>query len=878
MIDGRMNLNDNWKFSENFSREMIQYNYDDSNMQVVRLPHTGRQLSYNYNNPKACEMISCYRNEFTLGKDNIGKTVLITFEGAAHEAAVYINEKQAAIHKCGYTAFTIDISSLVVFDRPNVITVKLDSRESLNQPPFGNVIDYMTYSGLYREVFIDIKNPIYIDDIYVYQEKITDKPAVHDGEETNVNPSAKSIINNNSQAESVTDIQDKAILNYELTIADKVDIRDQKGYYAALELCDKDGNVIQELDNCEISRELRFGQTESQPMQSLRNKLNGRQFSGAIDEVKRHIIKGTINSDKLEKWSIDNPKLYILKIQLKRHDFDTVYDEKSARFGIRGTQFKADGFYLNNEKVKLRGINRHQSYAYTGYAMPESMQRLDADIIKNELGMNAVRTSHYPQSKHFLDRCDELGLLVFTEIPGWQHIGDEEWKKVLCQDTEEMVLQNRNHPSVILWGVRVNESCDDDELYTMTNNIAHELDKTRFTAGVRNFKKSNLLEDVYTYNDFLYDGYSDCIEKKKNVTSDENKAYIISEYNGHMYPSKTFDCEEHRLEHALRHAKVMDAYYREDNIAGGFAWCMADYNTHQDFGSGDGICYHGVLDMFRNPKLASYVYACNGSEDVLEISSSMDIGEHQSGIPGSIYFFSNADSVKLYKNSEFIKEYPCGKNIIRKKTEYQGLAFPPVEVDDLIGDTLEKQEEMSHGKAENIKKILMAVSKYGVNHLPVDIKMRAAKLMTLYHIKFQDAYALYEKYIGNWGNKATRYRFEAIKNGNVVKTVVKEPVTATYINAVADHTQLKESTTYDVALVRIKAQDQNGNLLSYYNEPIILKSQGSIQIIGPEIIALRGGYAGTYVKTTGVQGEAALIIKDAAGNEGTISFTIEISE
>lgn len=81
--------------------------------------------------------------------------------------------------------------------------------------------------------------------------------------------------------------------------------------------------------------------------------------------------------------------------------------------------------------------------------------------------MNAVRTSHYPQSKHFLDRCDELGLLVFTEIPGWQHIGDEEWKKVLCQDTEEMVLQNRNHPSVILWGVRVNESCDDDELYTM---------------------------------------------------------------------------------------------------------------------------------------------------------------------------------------------------------------------------------------------------------------------------------------------------------------------------------------------------------------------------------------------------------------------------
>lgn len=97
-----------------------------------------------------------------------------------------------------------------------------------------------------------------------------------------------------------------------------------------------------------------------------------------------------------------------------------VVDEKSLRFGFRTVRFENDGFYLNGQRIKLRGLNRHQSYAYVGYAMPKSVQELDAEILKNELGVNAVRTSHYPQSQHFISRCDELGLLVFTEIPGWR--------------------------------------------------------------------------------------------------------------------------------------------------------------------------------------------------------------------------------------------------------------------------------------------------------------------------------------------------------------------------------------------------------------------------------------------------------------------------
>ena len=170
-----------------------------------------------------------------------------------------------------------------------------------------------------------------------------------------------------------------------------------------------------------------------------------------------------------------------------------------------------------------------------------------------------------------------------------------------------MILQYRNHPSIILWGVRINESVDDDAFYQRTNALARELDESRPTGGVRAQKKSHLFEDVYTYNDFSHDGTTPGCEPKKKVTSDMGKAYLVSEYNGHMYPTKAFDWEEHRMRHALRHATVLDAVAGAEDIAGCFGWCMFDYNTHKDFGSGDRICYHGVMDMFRNPKLAALV-------------------------------------------------------------------------------------------------------------------------------------------------------------------------------------------------------------------------------------------------------------------------------
>ena len=543
-------------------------------------------------------------------------------------------------------------------------------------------------------------------------------------------------------------------------------------------------------------------------------------------------------------------------------------DTHEAKVGFRSAEFRTDGFYLNGEKLKIRGLNRHQSYPYVGYAMPKSMQEFDADVLKNELGLNTVRTSHYPQSHHFLNRCDEIGLLVITEIPGWQHIGDESWQNQAVENVREMITEYRNHPSIILWGVRINESQDNEALYTRTNALAHQLDPTRATCGVRNFKKSQLLEDVYTYNEFLHDGKKPGCDPKSKVTSDKNKPYMITEYNGHMFPTKAYDCEDHRVEHAMRHARVLDAVASHHDIAGSCGWCMADYNTHKDFGSGDRICYHGVLDMFRNPKLAASVYASQGSAPVLEVGSNMDIGEHPACVRGNIWIFTNADSVKMYKNGELVKEY------FPKNQHFPHLKYSPILVDDFIGDAIVKNEKYPEPVARELTAALNHIARHGYGSLPPKVLWTAFKCLAFHGIKINEIIDLYTKYAGNWGGASTEYRFDAIMGSKVVKSVTKCPMNKASLVATSYKNVLKEGETYDVSAIRIKAVDEHGNTLDFATYPVKLTAVGPIEIIGPKLISLAGGMGGTYVKTVGQSGPASLILESPSLGEVKLHFEV----
>lgn len=806
----RLYLNDDWLFTEQFEDSLVAPEYPENTLQPVRLPHTCKETPFHYFDESLYQMVSGYRRHLLIPKDWQGKRILLTFEGAAHDSTVFCNGKKVGEHHCGYTAFTVDLTDNVLYGQDNLLCVRLDSRENLNVPPFGYVIDYMTYGGIYRDVRLEVKEKVSLSDIFVHT-------AI------------------DFRSSPVT-----AQITSEIT------------------LTESDENVT--------IRQYYMPKSTAAAQESWR-LLCEQTVSTDVSCDKEFSLTATITAPLL--WDTEEANLYILKTQL--YQDNTLLDETETTFGIREAVFKKDGFYLNGRKLRIRGLNRHQSFPYVGYAMPKSMQRLDADLLKKELGLNAVRTSHYPQSHYFLERCDELGLLVFTEFPGWQHIGDDFWKAQAVANAEDMIRQYRNHPSIILWGIRINESPDDDAFYEKTNAVAHKLDPSRPTGGVRAMKKSHLLEDVYTYNDFLHDGEMPGCDPKKKVTSDMEKPYLISEYNGHMYPTKAFDNEERRSEHAIRHANVLDAVAGQPDIAGSFGWCMFDYNTHKDFGSGDRICYHGVMDMFRNPKLAANIYACEQEQTpVLEITSSMDIGEHPGCNRGNIYILSNADSVKMYKNDRFIKEY------LPEMSPYKHLKHGPILIDDFIGDSFAQNERFRPKHAKEITDAMNLVARGSLNHIPKRLYLTALKLLLIYHIDFAEVTRLYTKYIGDWGGTATIYRFDAIKDGKVVKSVTKEPVREIRLEAEADHTILTEQHSYDVALVRIRAVDDHGNVLPFYQEPVRLIAEGDISIIGPDTIALQGGMGGTYVKSTGRSGRGALLLQSQTAGEIRIPFQIMI--
>ena len=803
----RIYLNNDWQFSEVFDEAMIRADFKADGMTAVRIPHTCRELPYNYFDEKEYQMVSGYRRILTVPEDWKGHKLLLTFEGVGHYCEVYLNGTIAGTHNCGYSAFTLDISDLVSYGEDNLIALKVDSREELNTPPFGFVIDYMTYGGIYRDVYLEVKNPTYIKDIFHHASL--------------------------SPVKLTSEIE---IEGYRPGLRVSQEVRFVGNIASSLTPNDADTGKAggDHLHHSSENNNIEAGKEHTNPIGSVTVLANQN-----IDAPTSSLITSI---DNVSLWSPEEPNLYEITTTLL--EGEEILDSKVVTFGFRQAEFKRDGFYLNGSKYLIRGLNRHQCYPYVGYAMPKSMQDMDASVLKYELGVNAVRTSHYPQSQYFIDACDRLGLLVFTEIPGWQHIGDEAWKEQAITNVRDMVLGYRNHPSIIIWGVRINESADDEEFYAATNAMAHSLDPTRPTGGVRTYKKGIFQEDVYTYNDFSHEGHTPGCLPKKKVSSDVSHPYLVTEYNGHMYPTKAFDCEDHRVEHAIRHANVLDAIAGEKDICGSFGWCMADYNTHKDFGSGDRICYHGVLDMFRNPKLAASVYQSQQEDiPVLTVSSNMDIGEHPACNRENTWIMTNADSVRMYKNNEPVKEY------FPSDSPYKSLAHGPILVDDYVGDVLETKEHMSHKKSTELKEAMNYVARFGQNKLPLKLMLTALKAVLVYHMTPDDITGLYTKYVGDWGGESTTYRFDAIRDGRVVKSVTKSPMTELILNAKADHTVLNDDYTYDVAAIRISATDENGNLLNYFNEPVSLSAEGPIEIIGPKLISLKGGMFGTYVKT-----------------------------
>src|SRR5438105_1978370 len=413
-MSGRLVLpmNRNWRFSRNSSEAAHAKDFDDSGFDRVVIPHTNVRLKWHGFDEKEYEFVSVYRRRFRLPPEARGQRVFVDFEGAMTASTVWINGVRLGEYKGGYTPFSFDLTPHVNLDGDNVLSVDVDSTERSDIPPFGYEIDYLTFGGIYREVSLRIVPATFIENIFAKTRDM---------------------------------LSGKPGLDVECFLQASESSRAPLSLQA--ELLDGDRIVSKA-----AQRVLPSGpQTEPVAYTVHFENLNG-----------------------MKLWGLEQRNLYTVRVRLLRGT--QLLDEDSRRFGFREAQFTDHGFELNGKVIKLRGLDRHQTFPFVGQAMPGRVQRRDAEILRQQLKCNIVRTSHYPQSRHFLDACDELGLLVLEEIPGWQHIGDEAWKQLSIDNVRRMIRRDWNHPAIILWGVRINESKDDHDFYTRTNALAHQRD------------------------------------------------------------------------------------------------------------------------------------------------------------------------------------------------------------------------------------------------------------------------------------------------------------------------------------------------------------------------------------------------------------------
>jgi len=724
-------FNESWTFQEGFSLADVGRAREG---QPVTLPHNAVELPFNYFDEKSYQRAFTYQKILNWDDAFAGREISLIFDAAMADSVVYLNGEEIVAHKDGYTPFEARLTGRLRKGE-NLITVKIDGRENPEIPPFGGRIDYLTYAGIYRDVWLKLTDPVFI---------------------ANIKVETSGVLSDSKSATVRCDISNPQNLVFEGNV--KVTLRSVDGKAIALGEAGTSGESV---------------------------TLSFDGLSG------------------LSLWDLDNPVLYSAEVEFAS---DHGTDRHAATFGFRTAGFTAEGFLLNGKALKLRGLNRHQAFPYVGYAMGRSAQERDAELMKHTLKCNIVRTSHYPQSKWFLDHCDRIGLLVFEEIPGWQHIGDEEWQQESIRNVRRMIERDWNHPSIVIWGVRINESQDSHDFYAETNRLARALDPTRQTGGVRYITESEMLEDVYTMNDFILGNEelpganrprTPLRPQQENTGLAKDVPYLITEFGGHMYPTKIYDQEQRQAEHVRRHLEVLNAAYGDPSISGAIGWCMFDYNTHSDFGSGDRICYHGVMDMFREPKFAAYVYAsqCEPSEEIIMKPVTIWArGERNIGGALPLIVLTNCDQVELRYGS------------LTKRLGPDRETFPHLP------------------------------------HAPVVFDHRSFTPDEL----------------GVWGMEWEDVHFTGYIGG---KPVVEQHMVAnplpTSLQVEADTDTLRAGE-HDTVRVIVRALDQAGSRLAFLHEAITIKVNGPAKVIGPATVAFQGGTTGFWLQATGEVGAVEL--------------------
>lgn len=640
----RYSMDQDWLFGGRFKDGAIAPAFDDSAFKRVTIPHCVAKLSWQNWNPADWEDVWIYRRHFSLPRESEGRRVFVSFDGVMAGATPTINGHTLPQHLGGYLPFSYEITDRVR-ESDNVIALAVDSRWK-NVPPTG------TPNGVTGIDFLlpgGIHRPVYLKVVpQVFIDDVFAKPV--------------DVLDENRSVE----------VSCSINAAHAV----RKPVVVRAELRDGDKTL------CSSEREYRI-------------------HKSSMSELALTLTK----PGNVRLWDVNDPYLYDVVVTLLM-DGVPVHDY-STRVGLRDARFEVDGFFLNGRRLQIFGLDRHELFPYVGYAMPSGVMRRDAVMIRQQLNCNMVRCSHYPQSEAFLNACDDNGLLVWEEVPGWSYIGDDTWMELMLRDVRDMVVRDRNHPSVIVWGVRANETNNYPELWGTAKAIAKSLDDSRQTTGAllgRYRSTDHWLQDLFASNDYTCNHRTGIMKLKEPVAG---VPYMVSEAVGqvvgvgptreHVY--RRGGDPELQEKQAIYHAQAHDqaAQYRDNS--GVTAWCAFDYASLNK-NAYNGIKYPGVADIFRAPKLGASFYKAQvdpGVRPVIETDFYWDFGaDSQRGTRGKAAIFSNCEMLRLYVDDKLLSEvHPDRRgfpNVAYPPSfadlDTNGLRKPELRIDGLIGSRI----------------------------------------------------------------------------------------------------------------------------------------------------------------------------------------------
>lgn len=550
--------------------------------------------------------ICWYKKLFWVTKRDRHLHTGLLFDGAMNDAIIYLNGVEVARHTGGYLPFYVDLSNDLRYGRENEILVRLDNRDNPEIPPGKPLseLDFLYYSGLYRNVTLYTTNKLHITD----------------AQETDTLLGGGIIT-------GTRDISRESAI---VTVS--VEVRNDDRIPRSFRM----RNTLLDAGGTETSSSL------------------SENIGLEPGESRRLMTKIIVMHPAL--WSPDKPFLYTLRTELQTEK--GVADFRETRIGIRSVRITPDkGLLINGEPVAVTGTNRHQEYPYLGYALSDNASYRDAYKIR-EAGFNLVRCSHYPPSPAFLDACDELGLMVIDAIPGWQFIGDSTFCEASIRDTRMMCRRDRNHPSVIMWESSLNETL----MPVSFLNRLHETVKAELPYG-NNYTCSwmDTICDVFipARQHAKAPSYWKNYRKAKPLFICEYGDWEYYANNAGLSQTEFYDLEpsernSRQPRGAGERALLQQAYnFQEahnDNMYspcfGDANWLMFDYNR----GYAPDIESSGIMDIFRIPKFSFWFYRSQSDRDPVCF-----IAGYNQPVPGKkIKVFSNADTVQLFRNDTLI--------------------------------------------------------------------------------------------------------------------------------------------------------------------------------------------------------------------------------